>query len=144
MMIAAYATAVITVQRNIRLPTPHRKVMTNTTMKMAEKIAAKVAILSIARALTSSLNEFSQPSVNQLLQFWGAVTPSDSGPRGIRRMTDDAINIVKRDGRGSGRSQLIFGSGHSLQMRCGPEIAPCPECPEGGCNDVCREGPFCR
>jgi hypothetical protein len=83
MMIAAYATAVITVQRNIRLPTPHRKVMTNTTMKMPEKIAAKVAILSIARvALTSSVNGLSQPSVNQPLQFWGAVTPFDSGPRG--------------------------------------------------------------
>ncbi len=71
MTIAAYAKAVITVQRNIRLPTPHRKVMTNTTMKTPEKIAAKVIIFSIARvALTSSLNEFSQSSVNQPLQFW--------------------------------------------------------------------------
>jgi hypothetical protein len=76
MMIAAYATAVITVQRNIRLPTPHRKVTTNTTMKVPEKIAAKVGIVSISCvALTSRLNEFSQPSVNQPLQSWGAVTP---------------------------------------------------------------------
>ena len=46
--------------------------MTNTTMKMPEKKAVMVAILSIARvALTSSLNEFSQPSVNQPLQFLG-------------------------------------------------------------------------
>jgi hypothetical protein len=68
------------------LPTPHRKVMANTTMKMPEKIAAKVAILSIARvALSSSVNGLSQPSVNQPLQFWSAVTPFDSGPRGPSR-----------------------------------------------------------
>src|SRR5215831_12729249 len=40
MMIPMYASAVMTVQRNMSLPTPCRKVMTNTTMKMPEKIAA--------------------------------------------------------------------------------------------------------
>jgi hypothetical protein len=36
------------------LPTPHKKVTTNTTMKMPEKMAAKVTILSIeSLALTS-------------------------------------------------------------------------------------------
>jgi hypothetical protein len=45
-----------------------------------------VAILSIARvALSSSVNALSQPSVNQPLQFWSAVTPFDSGPRGPSR-----------------------------------------------------------
>src|SRR5262249_6482925 len=48
MMIATYATTVMTAQRSIRLPTPHRKVMTNTTMKMPAKMTAKVAILSIS------------------------------------------------------------------------------------------------
>lgn len=78
--IAAYAAAAITVQRNICRPTPHRKVMTNATMKTPKKMAAKVAIFSMARAApTSGLNEFSQPSVNQPLRFWGGETFDSAG-----------------------------------------------------------------
>src|SRR5262249_44138107 len=77
MMIATYATTVMTAQRSIRLPTPHRKVMTNTTMKMPAKMTAKVAILSIfARPARTGL---SQLSVNQPLPCQGAVAPFHSG-----------------------------------------------------------------